>query len=162
VITLSGLLFKYNAIDPNAQATGKMQTINGQLKDVYKKGVWQNPYQEFTTIAISPSIIDYKLTYCSVILPSNLFLSNMGNQVASIQFDAGDGLGYRSIAYDIPLPLNYTDTGWKHWVFRINLTGGQQLYSHSKIHFDNTSNMAGSGGVSARGVIDRKIAITLA
>lgn len=35
VITLSGLLFKYNAIDPNAQANGKMQTVNGQLKDVY-------------------------------------------------------------------------------------------------------------------------------
>jgi hypothetical protein len=51
VITLSGLLFKYNAIDPNAQANGKMQTVNGQLKDKYVSGVWQNPYQEFNTIA---------------------------------------------------------------------------------------------------------------
>jgi hypothetical protein len=51
VITLSGLLFKYNAIDPNAQASGKMQTVNGQLRDSYINGVWQNPYQEFNTIA---------------------------------------------------------------------------------------------------------------
>jgi len=39
VITLSGLLFKYNAIDPNAQANGKMQTVNGRLKDVYVNSV---------------------------------------------------------------------------------------------------------------------------
>ena len=45
VITLSGLLFKYNAVDPDAQTTGSMQTINGQLQDVYTNGVWQNPYQ---------------------------------------------------------------------------------------------------------------------
>ena len=50
VITLSGLLFKYNTVDPNAQANGKMQTVNGRLKDVYTNGVWQNPYQELLSI----------------------------------------------------------------------------------------------------------------
>jgi hypothetical protein len=97
VITLSGLLFKYNAIDPNAQTNGKMQTVNGRLKDVYVNSVWQNPYQEFTTIAISPSTISYNLTYCKVVLPSNLWLTNMGSQVSSIQIDAGDGQGYRTV-----------------------------------------------------------------
>jgi hypothetical protein len=96
VITLSGLLFKYNTIDPDAQTNGKMQTVNRQLKDVYVNGVWQNPYQEYTTVAISPSVIMYKLTYCSVVLPSNLFLSNMSGQVTDIQFDADDGQGYRT------------------------------------------------------------------
>jgi hypothetical protein len=160
VITLSGLLFKYNAIDPNAQANGTMQTINGQLRDVYVNGVWQNPYQEFTTVAISPSIIKYKLTYCSVLLPSTLFMSNMLSQISSIQFNAGDGQGYRSIQYDVPLSLSYADTGWKHWTFRVNLTNGQQLYSHSKIHFNNTSNASGSGGVAARGVVDMRFPVT--
>ena len=69
-ITLSGLLFKYNAIDLNAQENGKMQTVNGQLKDKYVSGVWQNPYQEFNTIAISPSTINYNLTYCSISIKS--------------------------------------------------------------------------------------------
>jgi hypothetical protein len=161
VITLSGLLFKYNAIDPNAQANGKMQTVNGQLKDVYVNGVWQNPYQEFTTVAISPSTMMYKLTYCSVILPSNIFVTNMLSQISNIQFDAGDGQGYRTIAFDVPLNLSYADTGWKHWTFRVNLTNGQQLYSHSKVHFDNTSNVAGSGGgVAKRSVADRRATIT--
>ena len=50
VITISGLLYKYNAVDPNAQTNGKMQTVNGQVKDVYVNGVWQNPYQEFRTV----------------------------------------------------------------------------------------------------------------
>jgi hypothetical protein len=160
VITLSGLLFKYNAIDPNAQANGKMQTVNGQLKDKYVSGVWQNPYQEFNTIAISPSTINYNLTYCTVVLPSNLFLTNRSSEINSIQFDAADGQGYRTIQYNTPVSLNYADTGWKHWTFRITLNSGQQLYSHSKVHFNNTSNTAGSGGIAARGVADRRATIT--
>ena len=160
VITLSGLLFKYNAIDPNAQANGKMQTVNGQLKDVYVNSVWQNPYQEFNTMAISPSTINYNLTYCSVVLPSNLFLTNRSSEISSIQFDAADGLGYRTIQYNTPVNLNYADTGWKRWIFRITLTNSQQLYSHTKVHFSNTSNVAGSGGAAARGVADRRRTIT--
>jgi Secretion system C-terminal sorting domain len=160
VITLSGLLFKYHAIDPNAQATGTMQTINGQLRDVYVNGVWQNPYQEFNTMAISPSTMRYNLTYCSVVLPSNLFLTNRSSEISTIAFDAADGQGYRTISYNTPISLNYADTGWKHWKFRITLTNGQQLYSHSKVHFNNISNAAGSGAAAARGVIDRREAIT--
>lgn len=140
VITLSGLLFKYNAVDPNAQANGKMQTVNGRLKDVYTNGVWQNPYQEFNTLAISPSTINYNLTYCSVVLPSNLFLSNRSSEISSIQFDAADGLGYRTIQYNTPLSLNYADTGWKRWIFRITLTSGQQLFSHTKVHSGSIKN----------------------
>ncbi len=160
VITLSGLLFKYNAIHPNAQANGKMETVNGQLKDKYVSGVWQNPYEEFTAAAISPSIIDYNLTYCSVVLPSGLFLSNISGQVSSIQLDADDGNGYQTLAYDTPISLNYADTGWKHWVFKITLNTSEVLYSHSKLHFDSASNKAGSGGAAARGEIDARVAIT--
>ena len=156
VITLSGLLFKYNAILPDANTTGKMQTVNGKLYDVYNNGVWQNPYAESKTVAISPSIITYKLTYCSVVLPSNLWLGNMNGEISSLQFDADDGQGYRSLQFDVPLSLNYADTGWKHWVFRVTLTNNQQLYSHAKVHFSNESNAAGSGGALARGVIDRR------
>jgi hypothetical protein len=156
VITLSGLLFKYNAIQPDANTAGKMQVVNGQLKDKYTGGVWQNPYQEFKTLAITPSTIMYKLTYCSVVLPSNLWLGNINSSIVSKQFDAGDGQGYRNLQFDTPIQLNYADTGWKHWVFKITLTGGQLLYSHAKVHFSNTSNLAGSGGgAQQRGVIDR-------
>ena len=154
------MLFKYNAIDPNAQANGKMQTVNGQLKDKYVGSVWQNPYQEFNTMAISPSTINYNLTYCSVMLPSNLFLTNRSSEMSNIQFDAADGQGYRTIQYNTPVSLNYTDTGWKRWIFKITLTSGQQLFSHCKVHFSNTSNAAGSGGAAARGVADRRATIT--
>lgn len=37
------------------ELVGKMQTVNGQLKDNYVGSVWQNPEQEFNNIAISPS-----------------------------------------------------------------------------------------------------------
>jgi hypothetical protein len=159
VITLNGLLYAYNAIDPNAQANGTLQTINGQLKDRYVNGVWQNPYQNFITAAIAPSTIRYTRTYCSVKLPANLFMSNMTAQINTIQFDAGDGQGYRSLPFDVNISLSYADTGWKHWVFKINLVNGQALYSHSKVYFSNTSNTAGG---TARGVVDQRVPITAA
>lgn len=42
VIPIGVLNYKYNVIDTNAQANGKIQTVNGQLKDKYVSGVWQN------------------------------------------------------------------------------------------------------------------------
>lgn len=42
IITLSGLLFRYNAIDPNANTNNTLDVVNGQLKDKYVNGVWQN------------------------------------------------------------------------------------------------------------------------
>ena len=69
--------------------------------------------------------------------------------------DAGDGVGYRTVTMGTQISLNYADTGWKRWIFKVTLTNSQQLFSHCKIHFNNTSNMAGSNGVAARGIIDR-------
>lgn len=152
-ITLSGLLFKYNSFDPTALANGKIQIINGQYRDVYLNSVWQNPYEELTTMAISPSIISYSRTNVSVLLPSNLFLSNMSQQIQNIQFDADDGLGYRNLNLDISLNLNYTDTGWRHWVFKVILGDGRQLFSHTKVHFCNSNNIGSRSGNSARGTV---------
>ncbi|MBD2769235.1 T9SS type A sorting domain-containing protein [Hymenobacter sp. BT664] len=166
VITLSGLLFNYNAIDPQAQVNGTIQTINEQFRDQYTDGVWQNPYQELTTVAISPSTSYYNLTSCQVVLPSSLFLSNIANQISTVTLDADDGQGFRPIRFDTPLALNYATTGWKHWLFRVTLTNGQQLLSHSKLHIDNTSNIVsspdgsrsgGPNGTAARGfVVDER------
>lgn len=63
---------------------------------------------------------------------------------------------------DNNIPFNYADTGWKHWVFRINLTGGQQLYTHTKVHITITSNLAGSGAnnVLQRGINLAKATVT--
>jgi hypothetical protein len=162
VITLSGLLFNYNAIDPQARANGTIQTIDERFRDQYRNGVWQNPYQALTTVAISPSISHYSLTSCQVKLPSSLFLSNITNQISSVELDADDGRGYRPIPFDTPLALTYATTGWKHWIFKVTLTNGQQLLSHSRVHIDNTSNVvggsdaprrSGTNGTAARGVV---------
>ncbi len=58
-------------------------------------------------------------------LPSNLFLTNRSSEISNIQFDAADGQGYRTIQYNTPVSLNYADTGWKRWIFKITLTSGQ-------------------------------------
>jgi len=160
VIAISGLYYNYSRFKDNAASGGFITVSNDQFFDRYESGIWQNPYQEFNTMAISPSIINYNLTYCSTVLPSNLFLINRSSEISTIQFDAANGQGYRTIQYNTPISLNYSDTGWKRWIFKITLTSGQQLFSHSKVHFSNTSNVAGSGGAAARGVPDRRRTIT--
>lgn len=145
-----------------ANTNGTLDVVNGQLKDKYSNGIWQNPYQQFTTLAVASSINYYELSYGAVRLPSNLWLSNMAGEVSSIQFNADDGQGYQTVQMDANIPFNYADTGWKHWVFRVNLTGGQQLYTHTKIHITNTSNLAGSGGnnVAQRGTNLRRATVS--
>lgn len=164
VITLSGLLFRYNAIDPQARANGTIQTINEQLWDRYVNGSWQNPYQELTTVAISPSTTRYNRTNCSVKLPSSLFLTNMGSQIGNVQLDADDGRGYQPVPFDTPVGLAYATTGLKHWRFKVTLTTGQQLFSHSKVYIDNVSNPAvgpaSRQGALARGsVVDQTVTV---
>jgi len=153
VITLSGLLFNYNAINPGARDNGTLETINNQFKDKYVNGVWQNPYQTLTTLAIAPSAATYSRSTCQVVMPASLFLSNLGSQVSSIYFDAADGNGYRPISLDVPVALHYDSVGLKHWQFRVTLASGQQLYSHSNVYFERTSDLASSGshGTAARG-----------
>ncbi len=91
IIILSGLYYNYSRFKDNAASGGFVTVSNEQFFDRYVSGIWQNPYQEFNTMAISPSIINYNLTYCSAVLPSNLFLTNRSSEISTIQFDAANG-----------------------------------------------------------------------
>ncbi|HRM47182.1 MAG TPA: hypothetical protein PLD64_12275, partial [Flavobacterium sp.] len=133
VITLSGLLFNYAQFKTDAVTSGKLQVINNQFKDKYIGATWQNPYDTKLTFAIAPSVRKYKGYTFSIKIPSNLWLTNVTETIQSIQIDANDGLGYRTTTFGQNLSVAYTSSGLKHWYYKVTLSNGQILYSHSKI-----------------------------
>lgn len=133
VVTLSGLLYNYAQFNPNAVTSGKLQVINNQFSDKYIGTTWQNPYETKQVFAIAPSVRKYKGYNLSVKLPANLWLTNDAQSVQNIQIDANDGLGYRNFTFGQNLSIAYTTAGLKNWKYKITLTNGQTLYSHSKI-----------------------------
>lgn len=133
IITLSGLLYNYSQFKTDAVTTNKLQVINNQFVDKYVGSIWQNPYETRQTFVIAPSVRSYKGYNLSIKFPANLWLTNFTQTVQNIQIDANDGLGYRTTTFGQNLTVNYTTSGIKRWYYKITLSDGQILYSHSKI-----------------------------
>ena len=66
-------------------------------------------------------------------LPSSIFYSNASSEIQKIEWDAGDGLGFRLMPYHQLINVTYATDGEKIWKYRLTLNTGQSLLSHSKI-----------------------------
>lgn len=130
VIILSGQYFKYNRFADSAYPS-KLNYVNNQFSDKFVNGVWQNPYEEKSLFAIAPPVQSYKGLQFKVKLPANLFLSNYPATVQNIQIDFSDGLGFRVAAFNQLLNVNYSLPNTYIWKYKITLTNGQTLLSHS-------------------------------
>ena len=134
-IVLSGLYYKYNEFKPDAP-NNTITITSGKLYDKYIGGVWQNPYNEKQVFAMSAPITTYKSLSMQVQLPSTLWYTNQASSVQSIAIDFNDGLGYQTTAFGQIKTVTYTSVGLKEWKYKLTLTNGQILYSHSKINID--------------------------
>jgi hypothetical protein len=132
-IVLTGLFYRYSKFNDNAVQNNQITVSSNKVYDKYISGVWQNPYEVKTAFAISPTAAVYSGRSQQILLPSSLWFTNDGTTVSSIQIDAGDGLGYRSLTYGQALTVNYPDTGSKVVNYKLNLSNGSSLYSHSQI-----------------------------
>ena len=101
--------------------------------DKFNNGVWQNPYEELKTFAITSPINAFTGLNFKVKLPQSLFYSNSNNEILKIEIDFEDGLGYRLAVYNQLLNVNYTVEGNKTWKYKLTLTTGQTLLSASRI-----------------------------
>lgn len=132
-VTIGGLYFKYSQIADNAVTNNKITVTNGVVYDKFISGVWQNPYQEFQTFAMTPAIKKYEGLSMQVRIPSAVFFSNYQNLVQSIQIDFDNGQGYVTVPFDQDFAVNYTVIGVKNWKYKLNLTNGTSLLSQSRI-----------------------------
>jgi hypothetical protein len=154
VITLSGQYFKYNRFADDAYPS-RLNYSSEKFSDKFVGSVWQNPYEERQLFAMSPSISSYHGLNFNVKLPANLLFSNYPETVQSIQVDFSDGYGYRVITYDQAANINYSQAGTYTWTYKITLTSGQVLLSHSKIDVqDEVVDPRGGLNRSAKTTVD--------
>lgn len=134
-IVLSGLYYKYNEFKPDAP-NNTITITNGKLYDKYINGVWQNPYNEKQVFAVATPIVKYNSLTMEVQLPNSLWYTNQSSSILNLAIDFNDGLGYQTASFDQLKTVTYTTAGLKEWKYKLTLTNGQILYSHSKIFID--------------------------
>jgi hypothetical protein len=99
---------------------------------MYINGVWQNPYLTDMAIAFTPHTLKSSSKTVQFKLPSNTWLSNIKNQISSIQLDANNGAGYQTITINQYLTLEFYENKTYDLDFKITRTNGSVYYSHSK------------------------------
>ena len=131
-IALSGLYYKYSRIRENAYPN-YITVSNNKLYDKYKKGIWQNPYETDVVFMMTAPILRYNYKNMNVILPNNLWYTNQDAQVQNIAVNFNDGNGYQVLTMGQSITINYPTEGTYNWDYKLTLTNGQILYSHSKL-----------------------------
>ncbi|QTE21378.1 hypothetical protein [Polaribacter cellanae] len=132
IIAVTGFYFKYAKFKDNALSSNLINYTNGKFYDIANK----NPYETKQTFAMSPAIQKYSGLNLKVKIPSAIFYSNNNNQIQSIQIDFNNGNGYVTIPFNQNVTVNYTTEGLKTWKYKLNLTNGTSVYSHSKIKIE--------------------------
>lgn len=157
-IVLGGVFYNYACFKDNAYASGLVSVVNEQVKDNYlieqvpcdgggpilnrpkpkgelcERRTWINPYDTRTVLGVAPVINSYSQKSLNIILPSNLFQSNLINQMTNLQMDADDGRGYQPISLGSEYALAYANEGLKQWKFKITLNNQQVFESQSEIY----------------------------
>lgn len=135
-IALSGLYYKYSRIRENAYPDAI--TVNdNKLYDKFTNGIWQNPYETDVVFMMTPPLLKYNYKNMNVVLPSNLWYSNQDAQVQNIAVDFNDGKGFQNVTMGQNIYVNYREEGTYDWDYRLTLTNGQILFSHSKLIVGN-------------------------
>jgi hypothetical protein len=137
VYVLSGLLYEYQKLNENALTQNKITVNANKYYDKYIKGVWQNPYETRKTFALTTPIQQSRSKEVNFKLPTSLFLSNLDNQIATIQIDADNGQGFQKFPFDMVLQLQFFENRIHNITYKLTLTNNQVLYCRSKFKIDD-------------------------
>lgn len=149
IITIAGLYMQYARLRQDAYDAGLISIDNDRLFDKYVNGVWQNPYEIREVFAMAPSVQSYKELSFQVLLPANLWLNNAPFWFGSLSIDFGDGAGYRTLTPGQATTVTYNNPGVKSWKYRLSLSYGVVLYSHSEVEIFPVLTPAFNNGVES-------------
>ena len=147
-IALCGLFFKYSQFKTDALQNGLVTFTNNKFYDAFVNGAWQNPYQEANAFAMAPAVQWYKGLSFNVNISSASFYSNYKNLIQSLQIDFGNGQGFKTIGFDQPLNVSYTKAGTYDWNYKLILSSGEVLLSHSRIKIETALKTLPYGGMA--------------
>lgn len=131
-----GVLFQpYNYIVENALTDGLIVYSDGVVSDAYQNNNWINPYGEEVLFGfvMGNDVVNQSTAFSF----SNV--DSLSTQVfQSIQFDPGDGNGYRTVIMGGTVAVSYASTGYVETKLKVTV-GGQLFQSHCKLRVTNTS-----------------------
>ena len=130
-------VYQYNYYKENVVSMGLITLgLDGSIDDSYEQGgAWLNPYEESYVIAFSPysNFVNNSVTYS---FPPSFRFSNVN--ISSIEFDAGDGVGYRQIGLSGgTVSISYLGSSTKELKLKITLANQTVLFAHSQVALPN-------------------------
>ncbi|MBR0175591.1 MAG: hypothetical protein IJQ22_08845 [Bacteroidales bacterium] len=136
-----GILFQtYNYIVANALSDNLINYSAGVVSDAYVNGIWQNPYGEevlFGSAIGNDGVVSQSATFVITNIDS---LSMQTFQ--SIEFDPGDGNGFRPVSMGGTIVVSYPHEGRVEAKIKV-LVGGQLYQSHSRLVVKNADSHNG-------------------
>lgn len=157
-LTFVSLYFNYQGFDTNAVNRNLISISNGQLydavpppqdiqsgnkklnKETNSKGdnespsiIIATPYITYSTFAIAPTQQKLVIGNTSFIFRPELFLSNTGKTISTLQIAPYTNGVYQTVTFNTPFNVNYTDTGIYNINFKVTYTDGSINYSHTKL-----------------------------
>lgn len=121
----------YNYLRPDALTANLLTTQNDQLYDV--PGRTQSPYYSRKLFAASPSIGYTRTGSVSLIFKPELFYKASNKTLNAIYVDFGDGLGYRTVAWNTLVTGTFFSTGTKQIKIKVKFTDNSIVESYSFI-----------------------------
>ncbi|MCB0762505.1 MAG: hypothetical protein KDC12_13345, partial [Flavobacteriales bacterium] len=132
---------KYHDFIENAIEDGLLGLENGQYIDLTSDG--ESPFEERMTTACIVDREYYTQTHQTFIFPSDLYITNIEDDLPVVEVDFDDGVGWRSVLWDQPVEVYYntmeTDRnirvnvnhagGSRHCGFQLRSGGGGGDYS---------------------------------
>ena len=130
VVSIATLLVRYDRFRDDAAPAGLLNVSNGQVYDV--PGRPASPYEQRTLVALSPLTNKVNTRSPQFSFASQLRFSNAAPAITAVEFDAGEGLGYRFIAWDQLLTATYPADGTYTLRFRLTCSDGSVLLSQAR------------------------------
>ena len=143
IILLAGLHFNYERFRDDALSSNLVYISDNKIYDT--PGRPSSPYELREAFAIVPMLSSLDGGSNSFMFKPELFYSNTGKTISSVQVDFADGGGYRNLTPDVPQNISYSTFGEKTILFRINYTDGSYKESRTKIEVKKAG-----GGSTAR------------
>jgi hypothetical protein len=128
-VELPLLHFDYHSIRTDALSNGLLQSVNNRLYDV----PGQDPYQLNSAFAVAASDAILPSASPTFIFRSDLFWTNTGRTVASIQADFADGNGFVGMNWNAAYTVSYASAGLKDVRIQVSYTDGSTWQSHLQV-----------------------------
>jgi hypothetical protein len=158
-VSFMGLYYNYQGLDTNAISRNLISISNGQLYDVANRT--QSPYLTHSVFAVATTQQGLFTGSNQLIFRPELFISNTGKTISSLQVDPLGGNSYQTASFNTPITVNYPDTGLYPVTVKIIYTDGTINYGHTK--FAVYANPNGTGaryGTGARPITNEAVIAT--